>query len=437
MRSNRKSSDSQERTEFLRGVPLPEFLSRAVRTPKGALMPEMHNVALFLEGCPELPAEFAFAFDQMSQGVVGGPDQKPLSDIDVLDCQRWLTEQGLRRLSEHTVRSAILHVADKNPFNPLQEWLASLEWDGFPRIHKWLHWFLGTPDDKYREVVGSMFLRQMVARAMMPGCKADYMLVLEGEQRKMKSTVCEVLAGGDIFGPRYFSDNLPDIAGDHVRIAMHLRGKWVIEISEMHAFNRAEQSRLKQWLSSRVEKYTPKYGRCEVEEPRTIVPIGTTNKKNYLRDETGGSRYWPITCGNIRIKELKQWYPQLMAEAFRQVMTEKRDWWPTPHDEENLIQPHQEARYEGDAWETLIADWDFMVPRCDPNGRPLIGDDAGRDLVYPPYFVKDVAFGALGKPPGQFSKADEMRLAKSLDFMGWSRGNRTNRGTPWTPPKPV
>lgn len=391
------------------------WLNACQSTKTGGPIANLFNVLLALRNDPAWAG--MLRFDEMLRSVVA--PARPIQDIEVFRIHEWMQTNGLKRVAIEVVREAIEIVGHENPFHPLRDQLEQFadDHDGFFRTADLLPRYLGTDDNDYTRAIGPMFLRAMVARVYEPGCKADYMLVLEGPQGKMKSQACEVLAG------EYFSDAMPDLGSDHVRVQMHLRGKWLIEVSELSAFSRAEAAKLKAFLTTKIEPYLPKFARNQVREPRQCLFVGTTNKQAYLRDETGARRFWPVKCGSINLDALKRDRAHLIGEAVLSYRS-GAPWWPDPKFEENHIAPVQAARFDGDAWEKAVEEWDGKVWDTDAQTRV--------DL-HPPYYLADIARGALRIPTEKLSKPDEHRLTTVLEILGWSRADKTRKGRPWYP----
>jgi predicted P-loop ATPase len=310
--------------------------------------------------------------------------------------QELLQKSGLEKIGKDVVHQAVDLRARERSFHPVRHYLNSLQWDGETRLLTWLSSYLGAEANEYHQTIGTMFLVMMVARIFAPGCKADYMLVLEGPQGTLKSTACQVLAGA------WFSDALPDIRSAGKDVAQHLNGKWLIEVAEMSALDKAEASALKAFITRTTERYRPTYGRKEVIEPRQCVFAGTTNESVYLRDKTGGRRFWPVKVGAVDIAALTLDRDQLFAEAVVLYRAGTR-WWPDAAFERNVIAPEQDARYEPDAWEDAIET--FLQGR----GRVTILEIARECL----HFTTD-----------KLGTADQRRIAAALERLRWQCGNR-------------
>jgi predicted P-loop ATPase len=381
----------------------PLWLDGALTDERGRVLAVLANMMLALRGAPELAD--AFTYDEMLRAPILSKElplapgaerpsddvlPRPVRDADVSQLQEWTQHKGIPKIGRDTTHQAVDQRAQERAFHPIRRYLDSLAWDGTPRINRWLSYYFGAEPSPYLAGIGRMFLIAMVARVLQPGAKADYMLVLEGEQGAGKSSACGVLAG------EWFSDSLPDIMRDK-EAAQHIRGKWLIEIAELSATSRAEAEALKAFISRPVERYRPSYGRKEVIEPRQCLFVGTTNKSTYLRDETGARRFWPVKVGKIDIEALRYDRDQLFAEAVLAYRTGER-WWPDDTFERDHIKPAQDDRYEGDPWEDPIAAYVASARRVR---------------------VTDVASEALMMERAKLGTAEQRRIAAVLVKLGW------------------
>jgi hypothetical protein len=299
-------------------------------------------------------------------------------------------------------------VAEEFRFNPLRDFLNGLQWDGVDRLDRFLVDLGGADDNPYTRSVTRRWMISAVARAFEPGCRADHVLILEGEQGTRKSSTLAVLGG------EYYTEWVgKDVSSKDAAIG--LRGRWIVDVAELDAVSRGEASAVKAFLTAPSDSYRPPYGKLEVTHPRSCVFAGSVNEDAYLKDATGNRRYWPIKLGRrVDVESLAAIRPQLWAEAVAAYRAGVK-WW-LEEGEEVLAREEQGTRFEEDVWADTI-----------------------REMVEGPMRHERVTISAvltrLNVPPEHQDPAKAKRVARTLQGMGF-RKRHTNKGNVWEQPEP-
>lgn len=239
----------------------------------------------------------------------GGTCGEMLNDDDPVLIKDWFAHKWKIEPHVNVVNEVMVSVCKANVYHPVREYLESLEWDGVPRISTWLKDYLGAEGkEPYLSAVSRKFLVAAVARVFEPGKKFDHMLILEGLQGIGKSTVGNILAGDS-----WFLDSLPDLTDKDA--ALNLQGIWVCEMGELANLRRSDVEVTKAFITRRVDKVRPPYGKRYIESRRQCVFFGTTNAEEYLKDKTGNRRFWPVKVNDVDFAALSRDRDQLWAEA--------------------------------------------------------------------------------------------------------------------------
>jgi predicted P-loop ATPase len=299
------------------------------------------------------------------------------------------------------IHEAVMLAGQQNKINPVQDYLYSLSWDGISRLNEFLIQHAGAIDCEYTEIVTSKTLIAAVARAFAPGCKVDTTLVLEGPQGCRKSTLIRSLSPE----ANWFSDTeLPIGYKDSYQ---QLHGIWMYEIAEMSSVAKASKNTLKSFLTSSVDKFRIPGTQLIVDSLRRNIFIGTTNDDEYLNDESGARRFWPLKVNNIDIEEISRIRDQLWAEATYRYFQDEP--WHLDKAQEQLAMHEQSLRFKYDAWEDDIKEW------IDKNG---INEATGKQIF------KDV----FGLPKAQFNRNMQFRIAAIMRHIGWQKKTLTLDG---------
>jgi predicted P-loop ATPase len=325
------------------------------------------------------------------------------SDRDLVACAAWVESYGVKA-NPSTLAKQLELVACRYRYDPVKDWLGGLEWDGVLRLDTVLIDYMGAADTAYTRAVWRAWCISAVARAYEPGCKVDSMIVLDGGgQGSGKSTLLRELCGSE-----WYLDSLPPLHGGDKDALMSIQGMWIIEADELASFRKAEAAQVKSFATRRKDRYRAPWATYAEDHPRRCVLAGTVNDSQYLRDDTGNRRFWPISVRKMYdlpdlIDAIRHHRSQIWAEATAAYRSGEH--WHLNEDIEQMACAQQEERRAIDPWEEVLEE--FLLTHHETTVKACLAhvvDDESRR-----------------------SHANRIRVVSCLKQLGWVQSRSAGR----------
>jgi putative DNA primase/helicase len=420
------SKDAKAKGSSTQGAPVIPIESASsfwtrhlVRKRNGDLVPTIANAIAILRYDPEWRAVFGFnlmtgkvktfrappfeAVEYVHSVFSAGGDWQ---DVHTARTQSWLARVHDLYLGPDVIRAAVDVVAKGAVFHPVRDYIKAQEWDHRPRIADVFIRHAKVDRSPYAEAVSRKWFISAVARAFEPGCKVDHVLVVEGEQRTGKSTMLRALVEDESW---FLETGVALGAKDAMQL---IRAKWIVELAELDSIKHVELSRIKQFITTQQDSYRAPYARDPIDQPRSCVFGATTNDYQYLHDETGGGRWWPLRSratqfDQVDVDAIADERDQLWAEAYWRYKDGER-WHLTDRKILAAAKREQESRRVRDPWEPLIA--------------KFIANYKGSGVTTLAILTKGLKIEAE-----RISRREEMRVTGVLRALGWTH-QRVQKG---------
>ncbi len=345
--------------------------------------------------------------DEIMVARAGTEDWVPLTDGVQAELRHRIEDRiGFDQVRTTNMREGLLIVAERLRFDSGQVWLDSVAWDGKPRVETFVPTYFGAADTEYTRAVGLYLWSALAGRIIEPGVKADMAPVLVSPQGWRKSAGIAAMVPSEEF----FRELSLDAKDDN--LARQIRGKVVCELAELNGMNRADVEWLKTWMTRRWEEWIRKYEERAHRYPRRCIFIGTSNRDDFLIDDTGNRRWLPFKLERmVDVDAIARDREQLWAEG---AVLFKAHGVLFRRAEELAREEHIAFEYH-DTWQESIEEW-LNQPLIRHNGQPTGITNRER----PHFTLRDVLLG-LGIGNEKATRPVEVRVANALRKLGYEK----------------
>lgn len=203
------------------------------------------------------------------------------------------------------IGKSLSRIAEKYKYNPVTDFLNECEfnWDEKPGRIQQLCNTLVIPQWFSKELRDKLITKWLLNVANIPFNEGDSntegALVIQGGQGIGKTSWIKKVI------PIYLKTGLELDPSDKDKVYNCIK-YWVVELGELDATMKADQAKLKAFLTESVDEIRRPYAIAPERYPRKTAFYGTVNKSEFLKDETGDRRYWVIPVDDINLEKLSE-----------------------------------------------------------------------------------------------------------------------------------
>ena len=329
------------------------------------------------------------------------------TDADEAQSMNYI-EQNFKIYSRDKHMAALRLLFESRRYNPIQDIIDSIEWDGQNRCEHFLAKWAKVDDTPYTREVSRLIFAGGIHRLYHPGCKFEDVPILMGGQGSGKSSLIRYLAiNDDYFGELRVMEGQQAIE--------NLSGKWIMEIPEMSAFTKAkDQEAIKAFVSRQRDQYRKPYDKNTTELPRRVIMIASSNDLSPLVDKTGNRRWYPVEVHSSgydlfdQETECREYALQCWAEAKEKIDTPSMQ----PFANRSMTNEYQAAQENAMQDDWRVGAIAAFLDRKNPGELTCVREVCHRALSPNPDFPKE---------PSLVESKDIGKILNRLP--GWERVN--------------
>lgn len=227
-----------------------------------------------------------FAFNKMTfQPEAINSNRQNISDNQL--SSRLISYASRYGLPKSAIDDHLIAVCEVNPYHPVKRWLDhGGDWDGVPRVQTVIN-YLNAKHSEISSTVLKRWLVGCIACLYEASFKSKLVPVLQGAQSYRKTAfierIAKVMDGSFLEGAELNPDNKDSV--------LTCTRSWIAELGELERTSKNSQGSLKAFLSKSIDTVRPPYARNDIHKPRQTSFLATVNGSDFLKDETGSSRF--------------------------------------------------------------------------------------------------------------------------------------------------